>query len=83
MRTYECRAQKKLYYSLQKPEKRAMQLTETFRLGRFCIAFTLLVACSQLAVGADPSSTGAGTATPPRGFTALFNGQDLDRKSVV
>ena len=54
-----------------------MQLTETFRLGRFCLAFTLLVACSQLAVGAGSSSTGAGTVIPPRGFTALFNGQDL------
>ena len=54
-----------------------MQLTKTIRWGRFCPALMLLAACSQLAVAADISLPGAGTAKPPRGFTALFNGQDL------
>ena len=54
-----------------------MQLTHTFRRGRLCPALMLLAACSQLAVGADLSSPGAATVKPPRGFTALFNGQDL------
>jgi hypothetical protein len=58
-------------------ENTGMQLTETVRWSRLCPTLMILTTCSQLAAGADSSSPAAGTAQPPPGFTALFNGQDL------
>ena len=54
-----------------------MQFTETVRWGRLGSVLMLLAACSQLAVGAGPSSPGPAAVQPPPGFTALFNSQDL------
>ena len=46
-----------------------MKLIETLPSGRWCPAFLLLLTSSLLAFGASVK--------PPKGFTALFNGQDL------
>ena len=54
-----------------------MKLTQTVRWGRLGSALMLLAACSQLAIGADIYLPGAGKENSPKGFTALFNGQDL------
>ena len=46
-----------------------MKLIETLPSGHWCPAFLLLLTSSLLAFGASVK--------PPKGFTALFNGQDL------
>jgi hypothetical protein len=69
--------QKRLYCTAQKPINTAMQLTTTVRWGRLGPALILLAACAQFAVAAESSPPGTGTASPPKGYTALFNGQDL------
>jgi hypothetical protein len=69
--------QKKLYCNPEKPDNTGMKLITTFHWGRWCPALVLVAACSQLAAGADSSSSDAATVKPPPGFTALFNGKDL------
>jgi hypothetical protein len=54
-----------------------MKLIETLRPGRWHPALLLLVTSPLLLVVAQAAPAGAATVKPPRGFTALFNGQDL------
>jgi hypothetical protein len=54
-----------------------MKLILTVRWGRWWPALMLLATSSLLAVSASAASSGVAAVEPPKGFTALFNGQDL------
>jgi len=55
-----------------------MQSNLSVRFSRLCLALTLLAAGSQFATGADSAASDTATPKPPEGFTALFNGKDLN-----
>ena len=71
-------AQKKLYSAAQMHKNRGMQSNLSVRFSRLCLALTLLAAGSQFATGADSAASDTATPKPPEGFTALFNGKDLN-----
>ena len=54
-----------------------MKLITTVRWGRWGVAWVLLAAGFAVCCGCKGLAPGKAEAKPPKGFTALFNGQDL------
>jgi 3-keto-disaccharide hydrolase len=69
--------QKKLYPLRKKPENKSMTLTTTVKLGRSYSPWLLVAACLAAGCGCQGAASQNAEPKPPKGFTALFNGQDL------
>jgi len=71
------RTQKKLYRAPQNAEKKGMQLIPNVRRSQWRPALMLLAAGFAVCCGCKAVRSDAAGVTPPKGFTALFNGYDL------
>jgi hypothetical protein len=69
--------QKKLYRAPQKAEKKGMKLIPNVRRGQWRPALMVLAAGLVACCGCKHVSPDSAGVRPPKGFTALFNGQDL------